>query len=107
MYNGFKYPNYLSGSGYVLSRPSADCIFGKSKRMPYFHLEDIFITGFAREACHIKPRHHPGFTLTDRGTFDKNKDVFLYFTREGFMDKVKTKFSNRISKYKPYSWTDS
>ena len=107
MYNGFKYPNYLSGSGYVLSRPSADCIFGKAKRMPYFHLEDIFITGFAREECHIQPRHHPGFTLTDRGTFDKNKDVFIYFTREGFMDKVKAKFSNRISKYKPYSLTDS
>ena len=107
MYNGFKYPNYLSGSGYVLSRQSADCIFERAKNVPYFHLEDIFITGFAREACHIQPRHHPGFSLTDRGSFDIKKDVFLYFTQEGYMDKVKTKFSNRISKYKPYSWKDS
>ena len=106
MYNGDRYPNYLSGSGYVLSRPSAECIFEKSKQIPYFHLEDIFITGFAAEACHIQPLHHPQFTLTDKGTFDKDKDVFLYFTEAGYMNKVKTKFANRISKYKPHSLID-
>ena len=105
MYNGDRYPNYLSGAGYVLSRASVECIFKRSQTMPYFHLEDVFITGFLRVACHITPRHHPRFTITDRGTFDKNKHIFLYFTQPGYMNKMKSMFADRISKYKAYSWT--
>ena len=97
MYNGDRFPNYLNGPGYVLSRPSAECIFEKAQKMPYFHLEDIFITGFARDACHISPWDHSRFIITERGSFDKDKDIFLSFTEPGYMNKVKTIFANRIS----------
>ena len=39
MYNGDKYPSFLSGSGYVMSRAVADCLYRESLKIPYFHLE--------------------------------------------------------------------
>ena len=39
IYNGETYPQMLSGSGYVLSRKTAECIYRKALDIPYFHLE--------------------------------------------------------------------
>ena len=39
MYNGENYPNILSGSGYVLSRSAAVCLYEEALNTPYFHLE--------------------------------------------------------------------
>ena len=39
MYNRENYPNILSGSGYVLSRSAAVCLYEEALNTPYFHLE--------------------------------------------------------------------
>ena len=39
MYNGDTYPSLVSGSGYVLSRSAAKCIYQEALKIPYFHLE--------------------------------------------------------------------
>ena len=45
MYNGKYYPQYLSGSGYVMTRSVAKCLYNTTLMLPYFHLEDVLITG--------------------------------------------------------------
>ena len=57
LYNGSHYPVILAGSGYVTTRPAAKCLFNESMHLPFFHLEDVFLTGFAAENCAI-PRFH-------------------------------------------------
>lgn len=61
MYNGTKYPVILGGSGYVTTRPAATCLFNASMHLPFYHLEDVFLTGFAAENCAIPRYHSDGF----------------------------------------------
>jgi len=39
MYNGKSYPAMLSGSGYVMSRSAASCLYNQALKLPFFHLE--------------------------------------------------------------------
>lgn len=55
------YPNYLSGTGYVLSGDVADRLYAQVDRVPLFHLEDIYITGLLAAEAGIKPTNHGGF----------------------------------------------
>lgn len=45
MYSGKFYPNYLSGTGYVMSIDLVEKLFEAAFKVPIFHLEDIYITG--------------------------------------------------------------
>lgn len=45
MYDKDTYPNYLSGTGYVMSVDVALRLYNASLRIPLFHLEDVFVTG--------------------------------------------------------------
>ena len=51
----------LSGSGYVTTRPAAKCLLENALNLPFFHLEDVFLTGFAAENCVISRFHCDGF----------------------------------------------
>ena len=53
LYNGSHYPVILAGSGYVTTRQAAKCLFNESMNLPFLHLEDVFLTGFAAENCAI------------------------------------------------------
>ena len=57
LFNGKRYPVILGGSGYLTTRPAAQCLYNASLHLPFFHLEDVFLTGFAAENCAI-PRFH-------------------------------------------------
>ena len=96
IYNGKRYPNYLSGAGYVLSRPTANCLFEKAMKISYFPLEDAYTTGFAAEACGIQPLDNPGFILNDKGKFDRKKDILLHYFKPGFMNREKSKFAEML-----------
>ncbi|XP_047523945.1 uncharacterized protein LOC125062222 [Pieris napi] len=69
MYSGRVYPRYLSGTGYVLSTPTAHALYQAALRTHYFHLEDIFITGMCslRASPRITPRDEPGFSYNGGG----------------------------------------
>lgn len=45
MYDKDKYPNYLSGTGYVMSIDTVAKLYNASLETPVFHLEDVFLTG--------------------------------------------------------------
>ena len=75
IYNGRKYPSYLSGgSGYVVTRDSAECMMREALEKPYFHLEDVYTTGFLRQACGIRITDNPGFHPI-RKEFDLQTDI--------------------------------
>nr|ACO11600.1 Beta-1,3-galactosyltransferase 1 [Caligus rogercresseyi] len=48
------YPSFLSGSAYLFSFATAECLFQEAYHIPYFHLEDIFITSFTATRCNIE-----------------------------------------------------
>ena len=61
MYNGRERPVMLSGSGYVLSAAAAVCAYEESLKLPFFHLEDVHVNGFAAQSCGTALFDHSGF----------------------------------------------
>jgi len=79
LYNGLRYPVKLSGSGYLTTRKAAECLYKESMKLPYFHLEDVFITGFAAENCGVARWHAHGFNPLSVFDFKKlSKDDILW-----------------------------
>ena len=80
-YNGTHYPLFVSGSGYIISREASQCLYEAGLRLPYFHLEDVFLTGFAAEWCDI-PRinsknFHPQYAKIEK--FDLKSDLHYHY----------------------------
>lgn len=48
MYSGNIYPNYLSGTGYVMSMDVVAKLYNASLTTPLLHLEDVYLTGYFR-----------------------------------------------------------
>ena len=57
---GNYYPSFVSGSCYVMTKLAAECLLQKSFNHLFFHLEDVFLTGFVAEDCQIPRINHPG-----------------------------------------------
>ncbi|XP_064292950.1 uncharacterized protein LOC135309988 [Plodia interpunctella] len=70
MYGGLEYPRYLSGNAYVMSAPAAIVLYNAALTTPFFHLEDIFITGLcaARSSPLLIPRGDSSFTFLTQDT---------------------------------------
>lgn len=49
MFNGNMYPPTVSGAGYLMDVVAAECMYHKLLDLPYFHLEDVFVTGFGSQ----------------------------------------------------------
>ena len=45
MFQDKVYPDYVSGTGYVMSNSAAKILFQMALTVPAFHLEDVYITG--------------------------------------------------------------
>lgn len=56
-----RYPDYLAGSGYVMSLDVADQLYKVAESKPMIHIEDIFITGLCARTAGIRPLDHEGF----------------------------------------------
>ena len=61
MFSGEYYPEYFSGSAYLMTQNSAQRLYDESLITPLFHLEDVFLTGIVAERIKLKRRHHPLF----------------------------------------------
>ncbi len=69
MFSGKVYPNYLSGTAYLMSASAAGALFRAAMEDSpdgIFNLEDIYVTGILARRVGIRPRDHPGFTYTKR-----------------------------------------
>ena len=74
LYNKKSYPTFLSGPAYLMSRSSAECMLQRASDVPYFTLEDVYITGFLAQECAVKRLDHPGFTAIAL-EFDYETDI--------------------------------
>ena len=61
LYNQTFYPHHLSGSCYIMTYTGAQCLLRKSMDVLFYHLEDVYMTGFVAEACKIPRINMPGF----------------------------------------------
>ncbi|XP_065332402.1 beta-1,3-galactosyltransferase 1-like [Cloeon dipterum] len=66
MFEGRRYPKYLSGTGYVMSARVVKKLFDAALHTPLFHLEDVYITGICSKAAKIRPHDHGGFSYQKR-----------------------------------------
>ncbi|XP_043506030.1 beta-1,3-galactosyltransferase 1-like isoform X1 [Polistes fuscatus] len=66
MYPEKVYPNYLSGTGYVMSIDAAFKLYQAALSTPLLHLEDVYITGLCAKHAKINPTNHPGFSYAPR-----------------------------------------
>ena len=71
------YPIHLSGSAYVLPYYTVDCLFLESMRLPYFHIEDALVTGFAAERCKFERKSFPGFHSGKSKNVSSKADVIF------------------------------
>ncbi|KAJ3647346.1 hypothetical protein Zmor_019230 [Zophobas morio] len=62
MYSGRVYPNYLSGTGYVMSVDVAEKLYKAALQTPIFHLEDVYITGICAKKARVRPHNNSLFT---------------------------------------------
>lgn len=62
MYPDKVYPNYVSGTAYVMSIDVVPKLFAAALQTPLFHLEDVYITGICSQRVNVTPHHHQGFT---------------------------------------------
>lgn len=79
MYNETTYPNYVSGTAYVMSIDVVPKLFSAALETPLFHLEDVYITGICSQRVNVTRHHHNGFTYRKRG-FDPCffRDAFTF-----------------------------
>lgn len=61
MFSGDFYPDYLSGTAYILTNDTGKELYNGSLITPVFHLEDVYLTGFVAEKIKMKRSHHPLF----------------------------------------------
>lgn len=57
MFNGKEYPDYVSGTGYVISGALIRTLFDNAMHVPLFHLEDVFITGMVAHRSNVTPEN--------------------------------------------------
>ncbi|XP_066961514.1 beta-1,3-galactosyltransferase 1-like isoform X1 [Macrobrachium rosenbergii] len=66
MFREGKYPNYLSGTGYVISGDIIQSLLKAALSTEYFHLEDVFITGLCARTIGVRAVDHVGFSYQPR-----------------------------------------
>ncbi|XP_011306954.1 beta-1,3-galactosyltransferase 1 isoform X2 [Fopius arisanus] len=66
MFSEKTYPNYLSGTGYVMSLDVAVKLYESALSTPLLHLEDVYITGLCARRAKLRPVDHPGFSYAQR-----------------------------------------
>ncbi|MCL4151711.1 UNVERIFIED_CONTAM: hypothetical protein GTU68_048778 [Idotea baltica] len=65
MFSG-KYPNYVSGTAYVFSGNMAKKLLEAAIQTPYFHLEDVYLTGICAQKLGLKAINCKGFSYLKR-----------------------------------------
>ena len=89
MFNGRVYPVYVSGRGYLMSKEAAHCLYQSALNLPYFFLEDVFVTGFAAENCRIPRYHCTGFQVELENLNDvKETDVLVHGYRFDYLQRI-------------------
>ena len=60
-YDAATYPPFVTGPSYLLSRSAVDLLLSGALQRPFFHLEDVFVTGIVAEEVGVPRRNAPEF----------------------------------------------
>jgi hypothetical protein len=60
LYNQTHYPRYINGGCYIMTYPAVECLLRISMDILYFHLEDVYLTGFTADVCNITREYVSG-----------------------------------------------
>ncbi|XP_028967985.1 beta-1,3-galactosyltransferase 1 [Galendromus occidentalis] len=60
------YPDYLSGTGYVMSTDIVSDLLRMTESTPFFHMEDIYVTGLLARRLGVRRLNHEGFKYFKR-----------------------------------------
>lgn len=66
MYSESVYPNYLSGTGYVMSKDVVKKLYNTALMTPLIYLEDAYLTGICARTAKLHPTNNPGFSFVTR-----------------------------------------
>ncbi|KAF2368492.1 Glycosyl transferase family 31 [Trinorchestia longiramus] len=116
MFSGHFFPNYLSGTSYVLSGSVINPLLEAAMRIPLFHLEDVYITGILAQEIGVKPQDDVGFSYQTRpanpclyqnvSMAHDMEPVLMYklwnsLHREGMTRSCKTLTAVQVRRYSP------
>ena len=79
-----------------MSYDTCVCLYEKSLELPFFFINDIFITGFCADSCDIKRQHYEqGFSSVEK-TIDKiaSSDIVIHYMNETNKMLAYKKFQN-------------
>lgn len=80
MFDGHYFPPFVSGSGFVTTRPAAKCLYDTALQTPFFHLEDVFLTGMVAEKCSTQLLDSPKFHSVEVPINDlKETDILWHY----------------------------
>ena len=68
MFDGKEYPDYVSGTGYVISGALVPSLFDSALFVPLFHLEDVFVTGMVARRANVVPENFHLFSFVKHPT---------------------------------------
>ena len=74
MFTGNEYPDFVSGTGYVMSGALIPTLFNKSLQVPLFHLEDVFLTGIVAQHLNITVENYHLFSAKKEPLTTTNKN---------------------------------
>ena len=66
MYDKKQYPNYLSGTAYLMSHSITSKLYEAALEIPVFHIEDVFVTGILAQSIGVRPEDNVGFSPIKR-----------------------------------------
>lgn len=101
MYQKPFYPNYLSGTAYVMSRDVASRLYRTALSTALIHLEDVYITGICAAKAGIKPRNHAGFSYEHFGIGCEAEMVTNHRLNPQELRQVWNRRNNCTTKIKP------
>ena len=63
---------------------TCSCLYRKSLKLPFFFINDVFITGFCAESCGIERRHYgKGFSPVAKTVEDiTSSDIVIHYMGE-------------------------
>lgn len=76
--NGTNYPEYLSGSAYIIPQYTLPCLYESALTTPVFPINDVFITGYLAKMCRlslISTKNFQPFEVS-KVVFDQNRDLW-------------------------------
>ena len=102
MFNKLVYPVFTSGSGYLVPWWALPCLYRESQVLPYFFIEDVFISGFVAERCILTRMYIPGHSPLgpeDPEEVKPEEDLLLHYVDHNLKHNVHRVITDGYNRY--------